>query len=50
MEELFCQLLNVPGVNDVRQARIRTAKQLVLEPSLFEVRVLLKSWKIKISR
>ena len=33
----FSQLLNVHGVNDVRQAEIHTAEPLVLEPSAFEV-------------
>jgi hypothetical protein len=31
----FCQLLNVPGVNDVRQTEIHTAEPLVPEPSFF---------------
>jgi hypothetical protein len=29
----FCQLLNVHGVNDVRQTEIHTAEPLVPEPS-----------------
>jgi hypothetical protein len=33
----FFQLLNVHGVNDVRQAEIHTAEPLVPEPSAFEV-------------
>ena len=33
----FSQLLNVHGVNDVRQAEIHTAEPLVPEPSAFEV-------------
>jgi hypothetical protein len=33
----FCQLLNVRGVNNVRQTEIHTAEPLVLEPSAFEV-------------
>jgi len=33
----FFQLLNVHGVNDVRQAEIRTAAPLVTESSAFEV-------------
>ena len=32
----FCQLLNVHGVNDVRQTEIHTVEQLVLELSAFE--------------
>jgi hypothetical protein len=32
----FSQLLNIHGVNDVRQAEIRTAEPLVPEPSAFE--------------
>ena len=40
------QLLNVHGVNDVRQTEIHTAELLVLEPSAFEVEVeKLKSYK-----
>jgi hypothetical protein len=31
----FCQLLNVHGVNDVRQTEIHTAEPLVPEPSSF---------------
>jgi hypothetical protein len=33
----FCQLLNVHGVNDVRQTEIHTAQPLVPEPSSSEV-------------
>jgi len=33
----FSQLLNVHGVNDVRQTEIHTAEQLVPQPSAFEV-------------
>jgi hypothetical protein len=35
----FCQLLNVHGVNDVRQTEINTAETLVPEPSSSEVEV-----------
>jgi hypothetical protein len=35
----FCQLLNVPGINDVRQTEIHTAEPLVPEPSSFEVHI-----------
>ena len=33
----FSQLLNVHGVNDVRQTEIHTAEPLLPEPSAFEV-------------
>jgi glutaredoxin 2 len=39
----FSQLLNVQGVNDVRQREVHTAEPLVPEPSAFEVRWLMKS-------
>ena len=32
----FSQLLNIHGVNDVRQTRLHTAEPLVPEPSAFE--------------
>jgi len=32
----FSQLLNVHGVNDVRQRELHTTEQLVPEPSVFE--------------
>jgi hypothetical protein len=32
----FSQLLNVHGINDVRQREIHTAEPLVPEPSVFE--------------
>jgi hypothetical protein len=35
----FCQLLNVHGVNDVRQTEIHTAEPLVREPSSSEVEI-----------
>jgi hypothetical protein len=35
----FCQLLNVHGVNDVRQTKIHTAEPLVPEPSFSEVEI-----------
>jgi len=41
----FSQLLNVPGVNDVRQAVIHTAEQLVREPSAFEFEVAIEKLK-----
>ena len=39
----FSQILNVHGVNDVRQTEIHTAEPLVPEPSASEVEWLLKS-------
>jgi len=33
----FSQILNVHGVDDVRQTKIHTAEPLVPEPSAFEV-------------
>jgi hypothetical protein len=33
----FCQLLNVHGINDIRQTEIHTAELLVPKPSSFEV-------------
>ena len=41
----FSQLLNVHGVNDVRQTEIHTAEPLVLEPSAFEVEVAIEKLK-----
>jgi hypothetical protein len=35
----FCQVLNVHGVNDVRQTKIYTAEPLVPESSSFEVEI-----------
>jgi len=39
----FSQLLNVHGVDDVRQAEIHTAEPLVPEPSAFEVEMAIKN-------
>ena len=39
------QLLNVHGVNDVRQAEIHTAEPLVPEPSAFEVELAIEKLK-----
>jgi hypothetical protein len=36
---IFCQLLNVHVVNDVRQIEMHTAKPLVLEPSFFDAEI-----------
>jgi hypothetical protein len=41
----FCQLLNVHGVNDVRQTEIHTAEPLVLEPSSSEVDISIEKLK-----
>jgi hypothetical protein len=38
-ENYFCQLLNVHGVNDVRQTEIHTAEPLVPEPSSSEAEI-----------
>jgi hypothetical protein len=47
-KNFFNQVLNVRGVDDVRQMDIRTAEPLVTEPSLVEVEIAigrLKSYK-----
>jgi hypothetical protein len=41
----FCQLLNVYGVNDVRQTEIRTAEPFVPEPSSSEVEIAVEKLK-----
>jgi hypothetical protein len=41
----FCQLLNVHGVNDVRQTEIHTAEALVPEPSSSEVEIAIEKLK-----
>ena len=43
--DYFSQLLNVHGVNDVRQAKIHTAEPLVPEPSAFEVELAIENLK-----
>ena len=43
----FYQLLNVHGVNDIRQAEIHTAEPLVPEPSAFEVELVIEKLKIQ---
>jgi len=35
MENNFCQLLNIYGVNDVRHVEIHAAEPLLSEPSSF---------------
>ena len=41
----FSQLLNVHGVNDVRQTEIHTAEPLVTEPGDFELEMAIKKLK-----
>jgi hypothetical protein len=41
----FSQLLNVPGVDEVRQAEINIAEPLVPEPSAFEVELAIAKLK-----
>jgi hypothetical protein len=41
----FCQLLNVHGVNDVRQTEIQTAEPLVPEPSSSDVEIAIEKMK-----
>ena len=41
----FFQLLNVHGVNDIRQTEIHTAELLVPEPSAFEVEMAVEKLK-----
>ena len=41
----FSQLLNVHGVNDVRQAEIHTVEPLVAEPSAFDVELAIEKLK-----
>ena len=43
---ISCQLLNVHGVNDVRQTEIHTAEPLVPEPSAFDVKMAVEKLKI----
>ena len=42
----FSQLLNVHGVNDVRQTEIHTAEPLVFEPSAFEFELAIEKQKV----
>jgi hypothetical protein len=39
----FSQLLNIQGVNDVRQTEIQAAELLVPEPNAFEVELAVES-------
>jgi hypothetical protein len=41
----FSQLLNIHGVNDVRQIEVHTAEPLVPEPSAFEVEIAIEKLK-----
>ena len=43
----FSQLLNVHGVNDVRQTEINTAEPTVLEPSASEVELAIEELEIR---
>jgi hypothetical protein len=43
---ILCQLLNVHGVDDVRQTEIHTAEPLVCEPSAFDVKMAVEKLKI----
>jgi len=40
--ETISQLLNVHGVNDIRQTYIHTAEPLVPEPSVFEIEMVIE--------
>jgi len=41
----FSQLLNVFGVNDVRQTEIHTSELLVPEPNAFEIEMVIEEIK-----
>jgi hypothetical protein len=41
----FCQLLNVHGINDVRQTEIQVTEPLVTKPSGFEVQIAMEGLK-----
>jgi len=41
----FSKLLNIHGVNNVRQTELYTAEPLASEPSVFEVKVVIKKLK-----
>jgi hypothetical protein len=45
MEDYFCQVLNVHGVNDVRQTEMHTDEPLATEPSSFEVEIAIEKPK-----
>jgi hypothetical protein len=42
----FSQLLNIHGVNDVRQTELHTAEPLLPEPSAFEVDLVIEKLKV----
>jgi len=44
------QLLNVHGINDVRQTEIHTSELPVPEPSAFEVEMAIEKLEIQITR
>jgi hypothetical protein len=46
----FPQLLNIHGVNDVRQTEVHTAEPLVPEPSAFEFEMPIEKLKRQIAR
>jgi hypothetical protein len=41
----FTQLLNIHGVNDVKQTEVHTAEPLVPEPSAFEIEMVIEKLK-----
>jgi len=41
----FSQLLNIHGINDVRQTEIYTAEPLVSEPSTFDIELAIEKLK-----
>jgi hypothetical protein len=41
-KNIFCQLLNANGINDVMQKETHTAEQLVPESSFFESETVIK--------
>jgi hypothetical protein len=45
LKNYFCQLLNVHGVNDVRQTELHTAEPLASEPNYFEVEIAIEKLK-----
>jgi hypothetical protein len=46
----FSQLLNIHGINDVRQAEIHTSELPVPEPSAFEVEMAIEKLERQITR
>jgi hypothetical protein len=45
VEDHFCQLLNVLGVNDITQTEIHTAEPLLHELSAFEIEMAIEKLK-----